>query len=86
MTLDEFLTRTADVDDGVFRAALALALAREVPRTREDYDHLYRRVIDTVAEFNLLVRPSGYSAAPVPAQLAGARGINSELPVASHLP
>ena len=49
MTLRQFLTVTAEVRDRDVRAALALALKQEVPRSRQSYARFYRRVIEELA-------------------------------------
>ncbi len=49
MTLRQFLTVTAEISDRDLRPALALALKKEVPRSRQSYARFYRRVIEELA-------------------------------------
>lgn len=49
MTLRQFLTVTAETSDRDLRPALALALTKEVPRSRQSYARFYRRVIEELA-------------------------------------
>ena len=58
MTLQQFLTVTAEISDRDLRPALALALSREVPRTQHSYARFYRRVIEELAVCGE-ARPSG---------------------------
>ncbi len=48
MTLRQFLTVTAEITDRDLRPALALALKKEVPRSRQGYARFYRRVIENL--------------------------------------
>ena len=55
MTLRQFLTVTAEVRELDVRAALALALKKELPRSRQSYARFYRRVVEElVASFDLI--------------------------------
>ena len=58
MTLQQFLTVTAEISDRDLRPALALALKNEVPRSRQSYARFYRRVIEELAACRE-ARPSG---------------------------
>ncbi len=58
MTLRRFLTVTAEISDRDLRPALALALKKEVPRSRQSYARFYRRVIEELAACRE-ARPSG---------------------------
>ncbi len=58
MTLRQFLTVTAEISDRDLRPALALALKKEVPRSRQSYARFYRRVIEELAACGE-ARPSG---------------------------
>ena len=49
MTLRQFLTVTAEFRERDVRAALALALKREVPRSRQSYSRFYRQVVEELA-------------------------------------
>lgn len=73
MTLQEFLKVTAEVDARDLRRALALALQREVPRSRASYARFYRRVIDTLVESDARVVCSPERARPRNAEEAGYR-------------
>ncbi len=58
MTLRQFLTVTAEISDRDVRPALALALKKEVPRSRQSSTRFYRRVIEELAACGE-TRPSG---------------------------
>ena len=48
MTLQQFRTLTAEMDDRDLRLrrAMTVALAAEIPRTPEGYERFYARVVD----------------------------------------
>ena len=45
MTIDRFQTLTAEVPEPTLRRALAAALSLEAPRSPEDYERFYCRVL-----------------------------------------
>ena len=82
MTLQEFLNVTAETDDRDLRLALALALKRGVPRSREGYARFYRWVVDLV-ESDSLVGLSECSVLPVRATKKGSRRTHAATEAAS---
>ena len=62
MTLRQFLTVTAEIGDRDVRLALALALKKEVPRSRQSYVRFYRRVIEDLAASGALAESTEHAA------------------------
>ena len=71
MTLRQFLTVTAEISDRDVRPALALALKKEVPRSRQSYARFYRRVIEELAASGALAE------SPEHARLTGVRRVRA---------
>ena len=71
MTLRQFLTVTAENSDRDVRPALALALKKEVPRSRQSYARFYRRVIAELAASGALPE------SPRHARLTGVRRVRA---------
>ena len=71
MTLRQFLTVTAEIRDRDVRPALALALKKEVPRSRQSYARFYRRVIEELAASGAL------AGSPEHAPLTGVRRVRA---------
>ena len=71
MTLRQFLTVTAEVRELDVRAALALALKKELPRSRQSYARFYRRVVEE------LVASGALAGLPEHATLTGVRRVRA---------
>ena len=71
MTLRQFLTVTAEVRELDVRAALALALKKELPRSRQSYARFYRRVVEELAASGAL------AGSPEHATLTGVRRVRA---------
>ena len=71
MTLRQFLTVTAEIRDRDVRPALARALKKEVPRSRQSYARFYRRVIEE------LVASGALGGSPEHAALTGVRRVRA---------
>ena len=56
MTLRQFLTVTAEIGDQDVRPALAHALKKEVPKSRQSYARFYRQVVEELTTSGALAR------------------------------
>ena len=74
MTLRQFLTVTAEISDRDLRPALALALKKEVPRSRQGYARFYRRVIEELTACGE-ARPSGILGSQQTTNWRGSSGV-----------
>ena len=71
MTLRRFLTVTTEVRELDVRAALALALKKELPRSRQSYARFYRRVVEE------LVASGALAGLPEHVTLTGVRRVRA---------